>query len=32
VQFESIEGANHDGAVFASVTLVADWIAARLSS
>jgi pimeloyl-ACP methyl ester carboxylesterase len=31
VQFVAIQGANHDGAVFGSVTLVADWIAARFS-
>jgi alpha-beta hydrolase superfamily lysophospholipase len=32
VQFVPIEGATHDGAVFSSVTLVANWIAARFSS
>jgi fermentation-respiration switch protein FrsA (DUF1100 family) len=31
VQFVPIEGATHDGAVFDSVTLVANWIAARFS-
>ena len=32
VQFEPVEGATHDGAVFASTTLVANWIATRFSS
>jgi pimeloyl-ACP methyl ester carboxylesterase len=30
VTFEAVEGANHDGAVFQTTDLVADWIAARL--
>jgi pimeloyl-ACP methyl ester carboxylesterase len=29
VQFVPVEGASHDGAVFATTSLVADWIAAR---
>jgi alpha-beta hydrolase superfamily lysophospholipase len=32
VQFVPIQSATHDGAVFASVTLVADWIAGRFAS
>ncbi|WP_250008325.1 alpha/beta fold hydrolase [Actinoplanes sp. M2I2] len=31
VQFVELDGATHDGAVFQSTTLVADWIAARFS-
>jgi pimeloyl-ACP methyl ester carboxylesterase len=31
VRFVPLEGATHDGAVFQSVTLVADWIAGRFS-
>ncbi|MFC7534347.1 alpha/beta fold hydrolase [Actinoplanes sp. GCM10030250] len=31
ITFETIEGANHDGAVFQSVDLVANWIAARFA-
>jgi len=31
VDFVAVSGANHDGAVFATTTQVADWIAARLS-
>jgi pimeloyl-ACP methyl ester carboxylesterase len=31
IQFESVEGANHDGAVFQTTALVADWIAAHFS-
>ncbi len=30
VEFVTVEGANHDGAVFQTVDQVADWIAARL--
>jgi len=30
VTFETVEGANHDGAVVQTTDLVADWIAARL--
>jgi len=32
VRFVPVEGATHDGAVFASVNLVADWIAGRFAS
>ena len=31
VDFVPVDGANHDGAVFATVTMVADWIAARFA-
>jgi pimeloyl-ACP methyl ester carboxylesterase len=31
VDFVPVDGANHDGAVFATVNLVADWIAARFA-
>ena len=31
VQFVPVEGASHDGAVFATTSLVADWIAARFA-
>ncbi|MCY1139174.1 alpha/beta fold hydrolase [Actinoplanes sp. Pm04-4] len=31
VQFVELDGATHDGAVFQSTTLVADWIAARFT-
>jgi pimeloyl-ACP methyl ester carboxylesterase len=31
VDFVPVDGANHDGAVFATVDLVADWIAARFA-
>jgi dipeptidyl aminopeptidase/acylaminoacyl peptidase len=32
VELVTLENENHDGAVFASTTLVADWIAARFSA
>ena len=31
VQFVQVSGANHDGAVFATTGLVADWLATRLA-
>jgi fermentation-respiration switch protein FrsA (DUF1100 family) len=31
VRFVTVEGANHDGAVFQTVDLVANWIAVRLA-
>jgi hypothetical protein len=31
VTFVPVSGANHDGAVFATTSQVADWIAARLA-
>jgi alpha-beta hydrolase superfamily lysophospholipase len=31
VEFVSVSGANHDGAVFSTTTQVADWIATRFA-